>query len=213
MDCTSAREGLSARLDGEVGPVESAELDAHLDRCSGCRSWTLAVVNVNRRVRLRPLHATADLSERVLSGVRARSVPVTAWPPERWLLLGLGAVMLIIAVPMALGVEDAAELHVVREAGVTELALAVGVLFAAVQPWRAAGMLPVVIVLAAGLTLTSAADILHARVAPAQELLHLLAPMAALLLWRLRRRGPVRPTAPGERALRPLSQQDDRRSA
>lgn len=213
MDCPTAREGLSASFDGETGPVTASELDLHLDRCAGCRAWGQAAADVTRRVRLRPLHATPDLTDRVLSRVRAQAVPVGAWPPDRWLLLVVGAVMLVFAVPLILGVEAATDLHLVREAGVTDVALAVGVLFAAAQPWRAAGMLPVVVVLAAGLTATSAADILTGRVTPLQESLHVLAPTAALLLWRLRRRGPVRPPAPPERVVRPVSHDDEQRSA
>lgn len=213
MDCPTAREGLSARLDGETGPFAAAELDAHLDRCSGCQAWAQGAADVTRRVRLRPLRVTPDLTDRVLSGLRAQAVPVGTWPPERWLLLLVGAVMLVFAVPLVLGVEAAGDLHLVREAGVTDVALAVGVLFAAVQPWRAAGMLPVVVVLAAGLTVTSTADVLSGRVTPLQESLHVLAPTAALLLWRLRRRGPARPTAPSGRALRSMPYDDEQRSA
>lgn len=213
MDCSWAREGLSARLDVEPGPVSAAELDAHLAGCAACRGWADAAADVTRRVRLRPLQATADLTDPVLARLRTQQLPVTAWPPERWLLLVVGAAMLVFAVPMVLGIEPARDLHLTREAGVTDLALAVGVLFAAVQPWRAAGMLPVVVVLAAGLTATSAADILTGRVPLVQESLHTLAPTAALLLWRLRRQGPARPTAPPGRALRPVRQHDERRSA
>ena len=59
----------------------------------------------------------------------------------------VGATMLLAALPSVAGRRHG---HLLRDAGITDVALAVGVLSAAWQPWRAAGVLPVVLVLAAG---------------------------------------------------------------
>jgi predicted anti-sigma-YlaC factor YlaD len=146
-----------------------------------------------------------DLTDRVLAaGPRSRP----DWPVERWLLLLVGATMLLAALPSVLG---AGAGHLLRDAGITDVALAVGVLTAAWQPWRAAGVLPVVLVLAAGLSVTSAADVLAGGVSPVDEAVHTLAPTAALLLWRLRRRTPAAPAGPPARHLDVAD--DERRSA
>jgi len=211
VDCRTAREALSARLDGEDGADERAELDAHLLGCAACRAWSSSAADATRRVRLQPVQPTPDLTERVVAGARERDRSVDRWPAERWLLLLVGSVMLLFALPSLLLASAGADVHLLRESGVTDLALAVGVLYAAVQPWRAAGMLPVVLVLAAGLTATSVADVVSGRVAPVEEAVHTLAPTAALLLWRLRRRGPTWRLSPSGSGLRAVD--DERRSA
>ena len=204
MDCTSARSAVSARLDGELPEAEDAALDEHLSRCPACRAWEDDAATVTRRARLRTAPSPGpDLVDRVLA---TRSRPRHAWPAERWLLLLVGATMLLAALPSVLGAGD---VHLIREAGVTDVALAIGVLSAAWQPWRAAGVLPVVLVLAAGLSVTSAADVLTGVVSPLDEAAHTLAPTAALLLWRLRRRTPAEPSAPPGRRLAAV--EDDRR--
>ncbi|MBX3442297.1 MAG: zf-HC2 domain-containing protein [Planctomyces sp.] len=37
MDCASALEGMSARLDGALAPDDASALDAHLEQCGDCR--------------------------------------------------------------------------------------------------------------------------------------------------------------------------------
>jgi predicted anti-sigma-YlaC factor YlaD len=207
VNCNEARSASSARLDGELPAAEQPALDRHLSGCDACRRWADDAVGITRRVRLRTAQMPGpDLTGRVLSGTPKSSV---AWPACRWLLLLVGVTMLLAALPSALGGHDG---HLLREVAITEIALAVGVLSAAWQPWRAAGVLPVVLVLAAGLTITSAVDVLSGHVAPVDEAVHLLAPAAAVLLWRLRRRTPARPGTPPLRRLG-VVEDDDRRSA
>lgn len=209
MNCEQAREAASARLDGELPAAEDGALDEHLARCSACRGWAADVAAVSRRVTLRPASLPGpDLTARVLAAAPPRRGG--RWPAERWLLVVVGAAMLLAAVPTVLAGDGG---HLIREAGVTEIALAVGVLSAAWQPWRAAGVLPVVVVLAAGLTATSAADVLTGAVPAIDEAAHALAPTAALLLWRLRRRAPSAPAAPPGRGLAAVDTNDERKSA
>lgn len=95
---------------------------------------------------------------------------------------------------LLLGEQDAAGLHVAREIGATEVALAVGVLAAAWRPWRAAGMLPVVAALAVGLASTTVIDVVGGEVPALHEVPHLLALVEAALLWRLRHAAIAKPT-------------------
>jgi predicted anti-sigma-YlaC factor YlaD len=207
VNCAQAREAASARLDGELPAPEQAALDAHLAGCGACRAWEGDVVDATRRTRLRPAAVPGpDLTARVLAAAPAARQP---WPAERWLLLLVGVTMLLAALPSILG---AGEVHLIRDAGITDVALAVGVLSAAWQPWRAAGVLPVVLVLAAALSAAAIADVASGEVSLADEAAHTLAPTAALLLWRLRRRTPVEPSAPPARRLSAV-EDDERRSA
>ena len=207
MDCTSAREAASARLDGEL--ADPADLDAHLAGCPACRAWTVAAGA--GRPHLAPAPPPVDLAARVAAA--PRGLGTSDWPLVRVLLLVLGLVQLVLALPVLVGDGLAASVHVSREVGVTDLALAVGLLAAVRQPWRAAGMLPVVAVLAVGLAAVAVVDVAAGRVSAGRELPHLLAPVSAVLLLLLRRAAPRAPGAapaarPGLRAVAP----DERRA-
>src|SRR4051812_29978039 len=56
-DCMLAREGASARLDGEVGELEGLRLDAHLASCAECAAFAAAIGGVSRELRRAPLEA------------------------------------------------------------------------------------------------------------------------------------------------------------
>lgn len=214
--CDLVEEALSARLDGEQAQLSEPELTRHLADCPGCRAFEQQLHDLTRRARVRSLAPERDLTARVVAA-RADNplgLPGGAWPIERLLLLVLGLVQLLLSVPPLFGSDVAASLHVSREVGVTDVALAVGLLAAVWQPWRAAGMLPVVVTLGAGLACVALVDIVAGRVSAVGELPHLLAPVSAFLLWRVRRRTP----APGGEAqfpagLRSVQEPDERRSA
>ena len=58
--CDRARHWASLRLDGELSELEAALLDAHLDRCPGCRAFAEeadGIVGALRAVALEPLQA------------------------------------------------------------------------------------------------------------------------------------------------------------
>ena len=218
--CETVREVISARLDGEDGGLPGTQVDAHLAGCAACRAYADQVTDATRRARLWPAGpgAPADVTARVAVAVatptNAFGLPGGPWPLERLLLLVLGVAQLVLSVPPLLGSDLAAGLHVSREIGVTDVAFAVGLLAAAWQPWRAAGMLPVVLALGFGLAAVALVDVLAGRVSAVGEAPHLLAPVSALLLVRLRRRLPRPPgglqaAAPGLRAVG----DDERRTA
>lgn len=55
--CDRARTWVSLRLDGELSELEGVLLDAHLERCDGCRAAAAAVVGVTNAIRLAPPEA------------------------------------------------------------------------------------------------------------------------------------------------------------
>lgn len=193
LDCAAVQEALSALLDGEPLGVPASELEEHLRGCAGCRAYDASLQDVTRRARLRqvePQLAATDVTERVVAANPLGLPGSGPWPIERLLLLVLGVVQLLLSVPPLLGTELAASVHVTREVGVTDVALAIGLLAATWQPWRAAGMLPVIVTLAGGLAAVAVVDVLAGRVSAVSEAQHLLAPFSALLLYLLRRRTP-----------------------
>ena len=190
MDCTTAHEALSARLDGELSPVMGTELDDHLDGCPSCRARAAELTRVTRRARLRAAPQVPDLAPAVVARVRAQERR-TPWSPARCGLVVVAVTQVLLSAPMLFGRALGASEHTAREVGVAELALAVGLLAAAWRPWRAAGMVPVVVALALGLAVVSALDVLSGEVRAVHELPHLLPLAGALLLWQLRHRDPL----------------------
>jgi len=53
MDCSSCREALSARLDGEDRPGEATATDAHLAGCGACREFHDRAARITRLTRTR----------------------------------------------------------------------------------------------------------------------------------------------------------------
>lgn len=205
MDCTTAREALSARLDDELSPVMEAALDSHLETCVACTGLAAGMTRATRRARLQAAPEVADLAPAVVAQVSA--IRRSPWSPARYGLVVVAVAQVSLSVPMLLGASVGADEHTSREVGVTELALAVGLLAAAWRPWRAAGMVPVVVALAVGLAVISGFDILIGQVRAVHELPHLLPLAGALLLWQVRHREPLplRPhpaAAPGSADLR-----------
>jgi anti-sigma factor RsiW len=56
-DCDRAREGASARLDGELGQLDQARLEAHLALCAECREFAAGISAAAARIRQTPLEA------------------------------------------------------------------------------------------------------------------------------------------------------------
>ena len=52
--CERARTWLSLRLDGELSELENALLDAHLERCDGCRIAAAAIEATTNAIRSAP---------------------------------------------------------------------------------------------------------------------------------------------------------------
>ena len=56
-DCDRAREGASARLDGELGQLDEARLEAHLAVCAECREFAAGITAAAARIRQAPVEA------------------------------------------------------------------------------------------------------------------------------------------------------------
>jgi len=58
-DCVRARADASARLDGELSELETALLEAHLERCAACRVYVTEVGTLAAQLRAAPLEQPA----------------------------------------------------------------------------------------------------------------------------------------------------------
>lgn len=204
MRCSVAREALSARLDGEMLPdgLDDPSLDDHLVGCEGCAAFSARASELHRAVRVRTAGPAVDRTDAILAAVPTtlRPRPVRDW--VRYALLAIALTQLILAVPVLLGSAGTqASLHVTREMGAFEMALAIGLLACAWRPRLADGLLPFAGALAGAMALTALIDMTRGDVVAAGEAHHVLdlAGVALLVALHPLRRRPTRPAWRGWR--------------
>jgi predicted anti-sigma-YlaC factor YlaD len=204
MHCDTIREALSARLDGEAPGLDAAAVDAHLRTCRDCTTWSEELATLHRILRVREAEAVPDLSAAILAAhpePRRRSAFAEVISPARWALFAVALTQLLLAAPALLLGEDAgATVHVARELGSFDVALAVGLLVAAWQPERAWGLLPVIASLALVLAGTAVLDVVRGTASGAGEAHHVLDLAGLVLLWWVARE---QPGVPRRRVLAP----------
>jgi predicted anti-sigma-YlaC factor YlaD len=214
MDCAQIREALSARLDGEATELADAAVDGHLAGCRACTGWAEELATLHRMVRVRVAEPVPDLSAEIVEAfvpaarsrrrgsTAAHRLPVLGEPisASRWALFVVGLTQLVLAGPaVLLGEDSGATIHVARELGSFDVALAVGLLVAAWQPARAWGLLPLAAALACVMFGTSVLDVLDGRVSTLGEAHHLLNLAGVAFLWSVAR--DLRPRAGRSRPL------------
>ena len=188
MDCESAREAISARIDGEDSGVPDATCEEHLAGCADCRQWQQRAHTVTRRARLGGAFLDHDLAPRVLAAQPAGTARWRRRAVQRGALVLVALAQLAIAVPMLfLGHDHDAGLHAAHELGSFNLALAVAFAVGAARPRLSAGLAWPCAIAALGLVGTAVADLCSGQAIGADEAQHLVAVAgAALLGWQAR---------------------------
>jgi predicted anti-sigma-YlaC factor YlaD len=197
MGCHDIREAISAQLDNELNdePAAGARIDAHLATCEACRAFAARAADLHRIVRVRAAERVPDLSAAIVAAApqpAARRRPAGhTWGFARTALAVVALTHLILALPaVLLGSDPGATIHVARELGSFDVALAVGLLVAAWQPARAWGLLPLAAALAAVMVGTAALDIARGSAPAASEAHHVLELAGVGLLWLVAREVP-----------------------
>ncbi|RFD24630.1 hypothetical protein MUBE_13230 [Mycobacterium uberis] len=195
MDCEVAREALSARLDGEREAVPSARVDEHLGECSACRAWFDQVADQARDLRQlidsRSVITAVDALGIVAAAQRRR--PLMAW--QRWTLLCIGIVQIILAtvqwlsvnVGLTKGHTTSFGSHLLSES--TAWLAALGVVMVAAALWSStAARLAVVLTMFVGLLVAYVAvDVLADATTTLRILTYLLVVIGVVLAiaaWR-----------------------------
>lgn len=203
MNCDTAREALSARIDGEREAIPAVRVDEHLAGCDSCAQWQAAAVEQTQL--LRRLAGRSQLAA-VQAPVAPRPSRTRSVSWRRWALAAVGAVQLMLAVAQGLGAtlglphaENGG--HVLNESTAWSAALGAVMVAAAVQPALAGGLAWVLVGFTACLALYELADADAGRVTLERGLTHLpvlVGAVLALLVWRRDRPGGPRPdrTAP-----------------
>jgi predicted anti-sigma-YlaC factor YlaD len=188
MECSKAREALSAAVDGEPADPPAA-VGTHLRSCAACREFfeRSQSLHVFARAAVSDAPAVPDLTSFVLDTARRER-----HRPDRWTsglrlgLVGVAIIQLGLAVPgLIFGTDEGAPIHIAHEVGAWDLALAIGFVFAAWRPLRAIGLLPFAAALSCGLILTAVIDVMHGRAVALTETTHLLELVGTALLYLL----------------------------
>jgi len=206
VNCSDIREALSARIDGEAGPLPEPVVDRHLAGCPGCRAWQDDAVRLRRLMLVREAPAVPDLTERILAEVPAP-------PAHRW---GRRIALALVAlVQCGLGLSEllgtdvghaehggmlAVAVHLGNESAAWNLAIGLGLLWAAMRPATAAGLLPALTGFVVILAVMSGIDLSGGEVTLARVLSHalLVAGVGLLFAVRQQHRRTTTPT-PGAR--------------
>src|SRR5438105_11199081 len=163
MDCEMYRLGISARLDGEDAGVDDATLAWHLAGCASCRRFESEAIQLSRAARVVAAEPAPDLAPTIIAAIgRERAAASRRFDPQalRGGLIALAVVQMVLALPvLLLGRDAGAPVHIAREVGSFDFALAIGFLFVGWRPARAYGMLPLVAALVACLGITTAVDL------------------------------------------------------
>jgi predicted anti-sigma-YlaC factor YlaD len=138
-------------MDGEAEPVPAALTDEHLETCQACQEWHADARSVSRSLRVRAATPVPDLSGTILE-----NAPVLAGTRGWWPRLGLGGVavaQLGLAMSQLFGVGTTASHvlhgtvpvagHLFNEGVAWNLALGIGLFWAAFQPRATSGLIPV----------------------------------------------------------------------
>lgn len=183
MDCDAAREVLSARMDGEADSTEIELLDAHLGTCAGCRAWEARAHDLRRVVVLRHPLAPDRLADQVVARLSVPQVGAGEW--VRYALGVVAASLVVLDLPRLVGLVDGAGGHQSRHIGAFGVALGIGLLWAALRPERAIGLVPLAAALAATTLAAAIVDVVAGRTGFLPESTHLLELVGVGLVWHL----------------------------
>jgi predicted anti-sigma-YlaC factor YlaD len=193
MRCSTCREALSARLDGEEPGVPAAEIEAHLSSCPDCAAWGESAVALGGLVREAPRPPVA-LSPALLASLTAPPDPerrglLSTLEWRAVLALVVGAQM-VVAWPGVFLHDGHASVHFAHELTAWDMGLAIGFLAAVLWPARAWGMFPLAAVLVAAMVGASLLDVVAGNALLGREVVHLLEVAGLGCLWVLARRAP-----------------------
>ena len=192
--CAQVRESLSAWLDGERASLAERVVLDHLGGCDRCAAVASRMEEVHRLSRVSPAVEVPDLTSGILTALASdRSGARDRRRRELRLLVGFaGAAQLLLALPFLVGLLGSGQ-HVGRDLGALQVALGVGFVVAALQPFRAVGLLPVAAVVAVSVVVLGVVDVATGQAAWLVELTHLSELIGVLALWALSRTEPETP--------------------
>jgi predicted anti-sigma-YlaC factor YlaD len=184
MTCERWRDALSALLDHEDPGIDQLELQQHLQTCTDCRTFERDVAALHRVTRVRSAEPVPDLSGAIMATIAPRANPHDV--VLGWLRSGLTFVgVLVVARATALLLSNTAENP--AHLAAWDLAFGGALLFAAWQPERARGMLPMALLLIVSMTTASLIEINDGHPASHGLVFHVTELLGVVLLALLAR--------------------------
>ncbi len=188
MRCHDCRIAISARLDGEDPDCPEAVLEDHLESCGACRTFATEAEELHRAVRLTPAVPMPDLTPTILHAIGEEATERDRALGLRIFLALIGLLQITMALPaLILGADSGLPVHTAHHIGSFGAALAVGFLFVAWRPERAAGLLPVATALVAFLVGTTVVDVISGHAAAFGETGHVTEIVGLLITWMFTR--------------------------
>lgn len=185
---------MSAAMDGEEANLGPAAVDAHLAGCAGCRAFAAGAADLHRRVRVRGAEPVPDLTTAILAATSDAASDAAGRPARLWaryaLVVAALAQLALAVPPLVLGDGPGGSVHLARELGSWDVALAVSWLAVAWRPRRAAGLLPFALALAVVMAATAVLDVSSGRVPAMGESAHVLDLIGLASVWSLARSAP-----------------------
>jgi predicted anti-sigma-YlaC factor YlaD len=189
--CEIFRDALSARIDCEQEPVSPGLVDRHLESCAACRAWYSDAQDLRRWMVVRAMPEVPDVTDVILDRIPAPS------GKRRGARIGLGIVAVaqlalsvaqLLGAATGLGAMPGASMmgHLTHETGAWNLALGVGLLWAALRPRSAAGQLPLLTGFVLVLTALSVGDLLGHAVTAERLISHVFVVLGLALLFVVR---------------------------
>ncbi|SDW74249.1 Predicted anti-sigma-YlaC factor YlaD, contains Zn-finger domain [Amycolatopsis xylanica] len=192
VSCEIFREALSARVDSEQGPLPDDQVDQHLATCQACRTWYERSQRLRRSMLLRSAPEVPDLTAVILEN----SPPPSR---EKWglrvALAMVGLVQCGLAFAQLLGTETglhgghggAGAEHLLNEGAAWNLAIGIGLLWAALRTRAAAGQLPMITGFVLVLSAVSASDLINGQVSATRLVTHVFLVVGLALLFAVYR--------------------------
>jgi len=184
LSCGSARELVSAAADDSLGGDEAETLSMHLDGCAACTAYQARITDLSRSTRIRSASIDPDFVDAVMVRTQPARLGRGGWlrPALAWCGLVLAWQSLE---PLLFGDLDGAPTHVARHVGASTMALAIGLLYVAWRPHRAAGLLPYAGALFLALSAGAVFDVMSGDRSAASELVHVVELVGMALLWMI----------------------------
>lgn len=193
MECLTCRESLSARLDGEPEPAPAARVDAHLVTCGACQAWLRRAEDLGRLLRVRPAVPVPDLTEAILAAAPMIE-PRQGWGVRGALVcvavaqIALGLSQLVGVSSTAMHLTHGTAGHLFNESTAWNLALGIGMLWAAFRPRATTGLVPMLTGFLVVLLAYSAHDLLTGAAPVSRVLGHGLLLVGLILMIIVDRR-------------------------
>ena len=205
--CSTARELLSAREDGEATVAEHAALERHLVGCVACRAVAAQFSDLSRQLRFQAADPIPNLVGAIAERTRPAVLGRGSWlrPAIAWVAVVLLAQNVVALVGGRL---DGADGHLARHVGAFGVALAVGFAYVAWKPHRSHGLLPFAAALIVTISISALADIVDGGRTVLAESAHITEVIGLVLLWMIAGSpGSTRWTQWGDRRHRTLTDQ------